>query len=150
MKRLLAGVAIALVGSLGTAWPAMACDCAIDPDEKETLEGVEAAATSRLIEIENIGGINGDSRYTYRLLRVYKGSARFGMREGEDITIEAARSGASCGPPRDRGKRYGVRFFKSRGELTTGLCSVSGPKELRRAAERSGNARGASGCAAPA
>ena len=149
MRRAVA--ALVVLASLGGAESAMACSCAIDPDEKETLHGIDAAATSRLIEIDNVGGINGDSEYTYRLLRIYKGSGRYGLKNGEAITIEAARDGAACGPPRNRGKRYGVRFFKSRGELTTGLCSVSGPKELRRAAERSGNARsGASGCAASA
>ena len=149
MRRAVA--VLIVLGSLAGAESAMACSCIEYPDEKETLHGTEAAATARLIEIDNIGGINGDSEYTYRLLRVYKGSGRYNLENGETLTIEAARDGAACGPPRNRDKRYGVRFYKSRGELTTGLCSVSGPKELRRAAERSGNARSsASGCAAPA
>ena len=144
MRR--AVVVLVLIGSLMGAESASACSCAEDPDEKETLRGFAAAATARLIEIDNIGGPNASkSEYVYRLLRVYKGSGRYRLREGEKLRIESYRDGATCGPPRDRGKRYGLGLYRSRGELSTNLCSVMSPKELRRAAQRSGNARSAAG-----
>jgi len=134
----------ALIAPLVAAAPALACSC-VAPD-KPTLQGSAAAATARLIEVRREG--NGQRvDLVYKLLRVYKGSGRYHLREGENLVINTYRSGATCGLPRNKGKRYGLRMYRSHHELSANLCTVMSPKELRRAAERSGNARVAdAGC----
>ena len=76
-------------------------------------------------------------KLVYRVLRVYKGS---NLREGEVLTVRDDRFN-SCSLPSDKGRRYGLRLNRFQGRLDQSLCSLLGPKELRRAAERSGNAR---------
>jgi hypothetical protein len=52
----------------------MACSCAEEPGEKATLQGYDAAARMRLIDVETNDPQNGSTDLTYRVLRVYKGS----------------------------------------------------------------------------
>lgn len=132
-----------------TAESASACSCA-PREERETLRGVDAAVTARLIEVEHVEPENpagpissGEATFTYRILRVYKGSRRYNLREGKRLVLENTAAGASCGLPTKEGKRYGLMLFESRGELNTNSCGVRSPKQLRRAAQRSGNARSA-------
>ena len=141
-----------VVGSLIAADSASACSCA-SSEEPETLRGVDAAVTARLIEVEKLRPkgtgtepSSGRAEFTYRILRVYKGSRRYNLREGEELVLKNTTDGANCGLPTKDGKRYGLMLFESRGGLNTNLCGVRGPRELRQAARRSGNARsGATG-----
>lgn len=134
--------AFALLGAEG----AMACSCAED-GKPDTLRGLDAAATARLIDVEQedppeSGPISSPrATFTYRLLRVYKGSKGYNLREGENLVFENSTEGSSCGLPTEEGRRYGLGLFKTRDGLNSGLCLLRSPKELRRAAERSGNAR---------
>jgi hypothetical protein len=148
MGRKLAFAVVLVV--LTTPSSASACSCAED-GEPDTLRGVDAAVAARLIDVEREepGDINNHhATFTYRILRVYKGSGRYNLREGRKLTLENSTSGTECGLPANEGKRYGLMLDKFRGELNTSSCGVRGPREIRRAAERSGNARSsASGCA---
>lgn len=145
---------LVLLGAI--AWLALsapaahACSCAEDPDAPpETLHGYDAAATARLIEIKNKDPQNGTADLVYRILRVYKNK---NLREGETLVIKGSGDGGTCGLPRDKQKRYGLRLYRDRDDrLTSNSCANLGPRSLRRAAQRSGNARGGSQpCSAPA
>ena len=144
MKRVLVGGAVAVAAMLATAPSALACSCVDDPDAKETLHGFDAAATARLVDVKKDDNPNsGDVKLVYRVLRVYKGS---NLQEGEDFVITDD-SFNSCALPSDKGRRYGLRLNRFRGELDQSSCALLSPKELRRAAERSGNERTAgTGC----
>ena len=132
---------------------ASACSCA-DDGEPDTLRGVDAAVTARLIDVEreDPGDVNNmDATFTYRILRVYKGSRRYNLREGRKLVLENTTSGSACGLPTKEGKRYGLMLRKFQGELNTTSCGVVTPRQLRRAAERSANARSSgSGCTSAA
>lgn len=147
MRRTIATFAVSAFALLATASSAEACSCAED-GEPDTLRGVDAAATARLIDVqrENPGDPNSTgATFTYRLTRVYKGSGRYDLREGRKLVLENSTEGSACGLPTDQGKRYGLLLDKFRGELNTSLCGLRSPQELRRAAERSGNIRSAAG-----
>ena len=135
---------LAVVASLSLAAPALGCSCVEFPDTKETLHGFDAAATARLVDVKKDDNPqSGDVKLVYRVLRVYKGS---NLSEGEELIIEDDRFN-SCSLPSDKGRRYGLRLNRFRGELDQSSCSLLSPKGLRRAAERSGNARSAgTGC----
>jgi hypothetical protein len=144
VKRALVGGVIAVGAMLATAPSAHGCSCA--PVEKPTLRGVDAAATMRLTEVKDDANPNNRVKLVYRILRVYKGSGRYNLHEGDKLRIHSGQESA-CGLPRREGKRYGLPLFDSRDGLTSNLCAVLSPHELRRAAQRSGNARSAnSGC----
>ena len=140
MRRAAAALVVfmALIG----AESASACSCAATPGEKETLRGYDAAATARLVDVKSRdpedGGLEDPSAtLVYRLLRVYKNS---NLREGELLAIKD--DGSSCGLPREEGERYGLRMYRTReGRLGSNSCALLSPRELRRAAERSGQAR---------
>jgi hypothetical protein len=123
---------IALLAMLFAAKSAQACSCAEDGG-KETLRGFDAAATARLTDVKNEDPQSGQADLVYRVLRVYKNQ---NLEEGEELVIRSG-STASCGLPRNEGKRYGLRLGRRNGEWTAGLCTLLGPKQLRRAAERS-------------
>jgi len=143
VKRLWGLLLAALIGLLVTAPSAVACSCVEFPGEKETLQGYEAAATARLIDIKNKDPQSDRATLVYRILRVYKNK---NLDEGEELVLRNQGDGGACGLPRNKKKRYGLRLYRDRdGRLNSGLCSVLGPRELRRAAERSGNARAADG-----
>ena len=144
MKEGVLLVGLALVASLALAPPALGCSCA--PVEKPTLRGVDAAATMRLTEVKDDANPNNRVKLVYRILRVYKGSGRYRLHEGDKLRIQSG-EGSACGLPRREGKRYGLPLFDTREGLTSNLCAVLSPHELRRAAQRSGNARSAAtGC----
>ncbi|MDQ3728388.1 MAG: hypothetical protein M3355_02250 [Actinomycetota bacterium] len=137
MRR--AAAVLAVLGALWGAESAMACSCAEDPDEKETLHGYDAAATMRLVDVKNRNPSTGSADLIYRILRVYKNS---NLREGERFVIKDNPDGAACGLPTQVGERYGLRLYRTRdGRLSSNSCALLSPRELRRAAERSGNAR---------
>jgi len=140
MRRAAIGLVTFL--ALFGAESAAACDCAVEPNEKATLQGFDAAATARLIEVKNEDPQDGGATLVYRVLRVYKNS---NIREGERLAIKDS----PCSLPRNEGKRYGLRMYRNREErLESNSCALLSPRELRRAAERSGNARSpSSGCA---
>jgi hypothetical protein len=144
VNRLLVVGAAVVAAMLVTAPSAIACSCVEDPDEKETLHGFDAAATARLVEIKKDDNPqSGDVKLVYRVLRVYKGS---NLSENEELIIKDDRFN-SCSLPSDKGRRYGLRLNRFRGELDQSSCTLLSPKGLRRAAERSGNARSAgTGC----
>jgi len=141
---LLGACAAVIAATLAAAPSALACSCVEDPDAKETLHGFDAAATARLVDVKREGGPqNGDVKLFYRVLRVYKNS---NLRKGVELVIKDDRF-SSCSLPRDKGRRYGLRLSRFQGRLDQSLCALLGPGELRRAAERSGNARAAgTGC----
>jgi hypothetical protein len=144
VKRVLVGVAVAVAAMLVTAPPALACSCVEDPDAKETLHGFDAAATARLVDVkEDDNPQSGDVKLVYRVLRVYKGA---NLSNGEEFVIKDDRFN-SCALPSDKGRRYGLRLSRFQGRLDQSSCTLLSPKGLRRAAERSGNARSAgTGC----
>lgn len=143
MKRLWGLLLCTLIAMLATAPSALACSCVEFPGEKQTLEGYEAAATARLIDVKHQDPSNGRATLVYRLLRVYKNK---NLREGEELILRNQGDGAACGLPRNKKKRYGLRLYRDRDDrLNSGLCSVLSPHELKRAAQRSGNARAESG-----
>ena len=144
MKKGALAIGVSLVASLALAAPALGCSCVEDPDAEETLHGFDAAATARLIDVKKDDNPNsGDVKLVYRVLRVYKGS---NLRKGEELIIRDDRFN-SCSLPSDKGRRYGLRLNRFQGRLDQSSCALLGPKELRRAAERSGNARSAgTGC----
>jgi hypothetical protein len=128
-----------VVTTLVTAPSALACSCAEDPDAKETLHGYDAAATARLVDVKNKDPQTGSADLVYRITRVYKNR---NLREGEKLVIKQSGGGGTCGLPRDKKRRYGLRLHRDRDDrLSSDSCALLGPKELRRAAERSGNAR---------
>ncbi len=131
----LAGALVLLAGSLAVAESAVACDCAVE--KRPTLRGFDAAATARLIEVKNEDA-NGNADLVYRVLRVYKGPT---LEEGEKLVIKDSRGEATCGLPRRTDRRYGLRLGRTERGLTGSLCTLLGPKQLRRAAERSGDLR---------
>jgi hypothetical protein len=145
LRKALTILAVATAVSLAMAGSAHACSCAADPDEKETLRGFDAAATMRLTDVRNEDPQNGSADLEYRVLRVYKGST---LEEGESFVMKNVQQGSACGLPRDEGERYGLRLYRTHSGLRSSLCVLLSPKELRRAAQRSGNARSASraGC----
>jgi len=127
-----AGIALVVLMALVGADSAAACSCAVDPDEKETLHGYDAAATARLVDVRNEDPQNSSAVLVYRILRVYKNQ---NLREGERLKIKD--DGSSCGLPREQGRRYGLRMYRTRDGLGSNSCALLGPKELRRAADRS-------------
>jgi len=149
MKKLGAAVIVGVVAWLAPASPALACSCA-SPD-KPTLRGLDAAVTARLVDVDPkepppSGSFSYKAKHTYKLLRVYKGSRTYNLREGETLVLRTTAE-ASCGLPSNEGRRYGLGLYEGRGELNGSLCSTISPREMRRAAERSGNARATvSGC----
>lgn len=147
MKKFVAAAAVGVVAWLAPAAPALACSCAA-PDEP-TLRGLDAAVTARLIDVDpkeppSSGAFSYKATHTYRILRVYKGSRTYNLREGEELVLRTSAE-ASCGLPSNEGRRYGLGLYERRGELNGSLCSTTTPREMRRAAERSGNARAAAG-----
>jgi hypothetical protein len=121
---------------------AHACSCGVDPDAPpETIDGYDAAVTARLVDVKRVG--NDRQRLTYEVLRAYKGN----LDEGDDFR-ETNYLNSSCGIPSNKGKRYGLRLNRFRGQLNASSCSKFGPKSLRKAAERSSGTRaaGTSGC----
>lgn len=145
VKRVSAVLAVIAFACLANASPAAACSCA--PDKKPTLQRFDAAATMRLVDVRNDNNPSGSADLTYRILRVYKGSGRYNLREGEKLRIHSPQ-GAACGLPRKQGRRYGLRMHETRNGLSSNLCVLLTPEELRKAAKRSGNARSAAatGC----
>jgi len=146
MRRVLIALTGSLAGLCIAAGPAQACSCVEDPDAKETLRGFDAAATMRLIDVKNRDPSNGSADLVYKITRVYKNK---NLREGEKFVIRDNPQGSACGLPTTQGKRYGLRLYRTRDGLRSNLCVVLSPRELRRAAQRSGNARMArsAGCA---
>ena len=142
LRRALTTLGLTAAVSLAMAGSAHACSCAPDPDEKETLHGFDAAATMRLTDVRNEDPQNGSADLEYRVLRVFKGST---LEEGESFVIKDSQQESACGLPREEGKRYGLRLDRTRSGLRSSLCAVLSPKKLRRAAQRSGNARSTAG-----
>ena len=150
MRRFFIAVAALLGGLCVTAGTAHACSCAVDPDAKETLHGFDAAATMRLVEVKNEDPRDGSSDLVYKITRVYKNK---NLREGEKFVIRDNPQGSACGLPTREDRRYGLRLYRTSDGLKSDLCVLLTPRELRRAAERSGDAQlmaSAAGCAAAA
>ena len=115
----------AVIVCLLTPAPAFACSCVEYPGEKETLQGYEAAATARLIEVKHKDSSNRSATLVYRVLRVYKNK---NLREGEELVLRNQGDGAACGLPRNKKKRYGLRLYRDRDDrLNSSLCSRSQP-----------------------
>jgi hypothetical protein len=130
MRRIV--VLMVVSASLAGAESAGACSCSID--RSPTLEGFDAAATGRLIDVKQ----NNGTKFTYLLTRVYKNK---NLREGEELTIKASGHPSACGPDQRQGERYGLRLWRNNSGLTTNSCAMLSPEDLRRAAERSGSTR---------
>lgn len=130
MRRALALSGLPLLIALAVPGGALACSCAPSSLE-ERLANSDAAINARLLHMESTGDFSG--RFTYKINAVFKGRARFDLREDERITINAGTDSASCGLP-TRKRVYGLLLYRSQGALTANLCTLAGPQRLREAA----------------
>lgn len=150
MRRVLALSALPVLIALVVPSGALACSCAAR-DEPLSLKGFDAAVTARLLDVERTDPQGFAATFTYRITRVWKGRHRYDLREGRKLEIESEVSGAACGLPTDRGRRYGLPLYRSRGQLESNSCVVVSPQEMRRAGMARGSQRragAASGCQA--
>jgi hypothetical protein len=128
MRTLCLATAVACIGLIG-AEQALACSCAAQPVDDQ-LAQADAAVVGKLVDVDrrSAGGVELE----YRVKRVFKGAP--GLKPGESLTLRSPTSGASCGLPRRKNRRYGLLLQRRRNRLTANLCSVVSPKKLRRAA----------------
>jgi hypothetical protein len=114
---------------------AQACSCAAR-EGPLSLKGEDAAVTARLLEVRRESPGSDQATFRYKVRRVFKGRHEYGLHRGKRLAIESSIYGASCGLPRNRRRLYGLILYEHRGELQSGLCHVTTPRALRRAAER--------------
>jgi Tissue inhibitor of metalloproteinase len=120
--------AVAYVGLIG-AESALACTCAAQRVDDQ-LANADAALVGKLVDVDRVSP--GSVKLKYRVKRVFKGAP--GLDRGDKLTLRSPASGAACGLPRKKNKRYGLLLDRRRKRLTANLCSVVSPKKLRRAA----------------
>lgn len=138
MKRLV--LVVAMVAGLlisSPCSPAWACSCAAKPPEQR-LARAEAAFVGTLISREEPtpeGGFyySGQTlKWKFRVEKVAKGDLE------EEIELESAASGASCGLEVRVGERAGILLHKNQqGAWQSGLCEQMDPDELLRLAPQS-------------
>jgi hypothetical protein len=130
MRRLISLLVFAALGVFGAvagpASPACACSCA-PAEEAEYTARASLVFDGTVVKIDEPRG--GPARssldpieVTFVVGTVHKGTA------DRRITLETARSEASCGFSFDGGRRYKVYARTVDGVLTTGLCD--GTKDL--------------------
>jgi len=146
-------VATAALGALalfgGLAESASACSCAAEPITARTFHESDGAIIGRLVDVdvqeppagEEIVPVGRPADFEYRVIRVFKGRRRITQR----IVVRSNSDEAACGLPRQKGRRFGLFLDRRDGRWEGGLCGTTSPREMRRAAERTGFAR-TSGC----
>ena len=106
---------------------AAACSCANTPP-RTLLRSADAAFVGRLVKVRTVDATNGTANFYYRVQHVYKGKRRLSRRR---VVVRSNLSGASCGLPRGKGRRYGVFLNRSKGRWHSNLCLVVTPSEMR-------------------
>jgi hypothetical protein len=134
MRSLFLATAVACVGLFG-AEQALACSC-VGGRIDDRLAQADAAIVGKLVDVDRVTARR--VKLEYRVKRVFKGAP--GLEPGESLRIRSPATGASCGLPRRRDRRYGLLLERRHKRLTANLCSVVPPKKLRRAAD--GKAKG--------
>jgi hypothetical protein len=134
MRSLFLAIAVACVALLG-AEQALACSC-VGGRIDDRLAQADAAIVGKLVDVDRVTARR--VKLEYRVRRVFKGAP--GLDPGESMTLRSPASGASCGLPRKKDRRYGLLLDRRRKRLTANLCSVVPPKKLRRATD--GKAKG--------
>lgn len=134
MRSLCLATALACIGLICVE-QALACSC-VGGRIDDRVAQADAAIVARLVDVDRV--TTGGVKLEYRVKRVFKGAP--GLDRGESLTIRSPATGASCGLPRKKDRRYGLLLARRRQRLTANLCSVVSPKKLRRAAD--GKAKG--------
>jgi hypothetical protein len=113
--------------ALAAAFPetGSACSC-IPPKPRAQFKRADAAFIGRLIRVSPVAF--NRAVFEYRVARAYK------RRLGRFVRVGSALQSASCGLPDVIGERYAMFLDRQRGRWTSGLCSVTTPADLRRAA----------------
>jgi len=134
-------VAIAVLGALAlfgsVAESASACSCAAEPITAETFRESDAALIGRLRERVAVNEYEHELRY--RVRRVFRG--RRVIEAGSTVRVRTSAQGSACGIETREGGRDGLFLSRGGGRWQGGLCSTTGPREMRRAAKRAGFAR---------
>lgn len=136
-RALVAAVAAALA-SLAVAEQALACSC-VPLDPRERLESSDGAVIGRLVDVV-ARPRSATAGYVYRVKQVYRGKRR--LEPGQLLRVRSARDSAGCGLPTQR-RRYRLFLERGRGPWTSNLCSITSPREMRRAARGEAAAAGA-------
>jgi hypothetical protein len=139
--RLTTALVTCLVALAVGSESAQACSCA-SREGPLSLKGEDAAVTARLLEVRRKGPGSDQATFRYKVRRVFKGRHEYGLHRGTRLAIESSIYGASCGLPRNRRRLYGLILYEHRGELRSGLCYVTTPRALRRAADRRSKSSG--------
>jgi hypothetical protein len=156
MRRGVTLAAVAAAAGLLGADSAFACSC-VPPDPPKLLKQSDGAFVGRLVAIREVDPpaegepiSSGDPvDYVYRVGRVYKRGP--GLRRGRRVRVRSARSSATCGLPRRRGKLYGLFLPRRNRRWHSNLCLVVSPDAMRRTAHDTSRSAAASpagaGCA---
>jgi len=137
-RHALLTLAAALAVSAVTAPNAEACSCVSEPITAETFREHDAAVIARLIEVEAIEDPIYEVAITYRIRRVFTGRKR--VDRGDEIVLEDD-TNSSCQLPRRVGARDGLFLDHDRDGWFTSLCTMTTPRTMRIAAQRTGFAR---------
>jgi hypothetical protein len=139
------GLAIVAVG-LGIPFlapaGALACSCAT-PSFEEGLASSDGAFIGRLLAVREVDppgegepiGSGDPMNYVYRVGRVVKPGP--GLRRGRRVKVRSARSSATCGLPRGRGRLFGLFVVREDGRWHGNLCQVISAADMRRGADGS-------------
>ena len=132
----------------GAPETAAACSCAGEPITAETFRQSDGAVIGRLVDI-HVRGPDPEpgepfpaarpADFEYRVARVFRGRRR--IETAEPLLVRSNTSEAACGLPASKGRRYGLFLDRSGGRWNGGLCATTSPRQMRRAAERTGFAR---------
>jgi len=154
MRRGVTLAAAAVAAGLLGPDSASACSC-VPPDPPKLLKQSDGAFIGRLVAIREVDpptegepiGSGDPVDYVYRVGRVYKRGP--GLRRGRRVRVRSARSSATCGLPRGRGRLYGLFVSRASRRWHGNLCQVVTPAQMRRAAEADGSASPAAGACTP-
>ncbi len=116
----------ALIGA--HAGTATACSC-VAPDARAQYREADAAFVGVLENVRRIGPSR--AVYRYEVKRSYK------RRLGRKAWVRSAYHSATCGLPGDIGATYALFLQRDGRRWFSGLCSLTRPDQLRRAAKRS-------------
>ena len=139
--RLLAATALSGFAMLAAPAGAGACSCAAPESNRAAAEAslrhADLSFIGVLRSVRRIGGPPpgpvvgpGVAFYRYRVIEAYEGDP------GQFVRVRASTDGASCGLPRQTGRRYAMGADRARDHvLESGLCALLVPRALQRAAE---------------
>ena len=134
---LLASVALLAVPSAASACTCIGYDSPRE-EARALLERSDLAFIGVLKSVKRIGGPPppgtptppGNAFFRYRVIRAYGGDP------GRFVRVRSSLAGESCGLPQAKGRKYAIGADRSprSGVLVSGLCSMTSPRALRRAA----------------